>query len=86
MTRKRLSGRSGFTMCHSDILPLLIRNQSKSEWLEDFRGHDSSGVHASGDEKVKTARAAAVPQIGSLSFASIGSLKRLLRRAVLCDQ
>jgi hypothetical protein len=83
MTWKRLSGRSGFTMCHSAILPLLIRNQSRSDWPEDFKGHDSSGVHASGDEKVKMATAAAVAQIGSLSFASIGSLNRLLRRAVL---
>lgn len=83
MTLKRLSGRSGFTICHNDILALLMRTQSKSEWSEDFRGHDSSGVRASGDEKDKIARAAAVPQIGSLSFALMGSLNRLLRRAVL---
>lgn len=83
MTWKRLSGRSGFTMCQSDILPLLIRSQSKFEGSEGLRGHDSSGVHASGDAKDKIARAAAVPQIGSLSFALIGSLNRLLKRAVL---
>lgn len=83
ITQNRLSGRSGFTMSHSDIFPLLIRSQSKSEWSDGFKGHDSSGVHASGEEKVSMARAAAVPQIGSLSFAIIGSLNRLLRSAVL---
>lgn len=83
MTWKRLSGRSGFTMCHRDILPLFIRSQSKFEWSEGFNGHDFSGVHASGDEKANIARAAAVPQIGSLSFALIGSLNLLLKRAVL---
>ncbi|KAJ6096015.1 hypothetical protein N7486_006761 [Penicillium sp. IBT 16267x] len=83
MTQKRLSGRNGFTMSHSAILLLLIRNQSKLELSEHFKGHASSGVYASGDEKDKIARAAAVPQIGSLSFALIGSLNRLLRRAVL---
>jgi hypothetical protein len=44
MMRKRLSGRSGLAMRHNDILPLLIRNHSKSEESEGFRGHDSSGV------------------------------------------
>ena len=83
MTQKRLSRRSGLIMRHNDILPLLIRNHSKSEGSEGFRGHDSSGVQASGDEKVKIARAAAVPHIGSLSFVSIGSLNRLLKRVVL---
>lgn len=73
-------------MRHSDILPLPIRNHSKSEGSEGLRGHDSSGVHASGDEKLKTARAAAVPHIESLAFVSIGSRSRLLKRAVPCDQ
>lgn len=86
MTRKRLSGRSGFTICHNDILPFVISNKSKSEEPDDFRGHASSGVRASGDEKVKTTRAAAVPQIGSLSFASIGSFSRLFKRTVLLYQ
>ena len=83
MTRNRLSGRSGLVMCHSDILPLLIRNHSRSEGPEGFDGHDSSGVYASGKENVKMARAAAVPQTASISFVSIGSLSRLLKRAVL---
>lgn len=60
-----------------------MRNQSKSEGAEGFMGHDSSGVQASGDENDRMARAAAVPHIGSLSPASIGSLSRLLSRVVL---
>jgi hypothetical protein len=83
MTQKRLSGRSGFTMSHSAILLLLICIQSKLELSDDFKGHDSSSVYASGDEKDKIAKAAAVPQIASLSSALIGPLNRLLRRAVL---
>jgi hypothetical protein len=83
MTLKRLSGRSGLTTCHSDILPLLMRIQSKSEEPVDFRGHDCSGVCASGDEKVKITSAAAVPHIGSLALASIGSLRHLFKRIVL---
>jgi hypothetical protein len=69
-------------MSHSDILPLLIRNQFRSEETEGFKGHESSGVYASGKEKVKRARAAAVPQTASISFVSIGSLSRLLKRVV----
>lgn len=86
MMRKILFGRSGFTIFHRDILPLPMYTQSRSDWLEEFKGHDSSGVRASGDEKDKTARAATVPQIGSLSSSLIGFLNRLLRRVVLWDQ
>lgn len=86
MTRNILFGRSGFIIFHSDILPLPMCTQSRSDWLEEFKGHDSWGVRASGDEKDKMARAAAVPQIGSLSFSSIGFFNRLLRRVVLWDQ
>lgn len=86
MTLKRLSGRSGLIMCHSDILPLLMRIQSKSEDPVDFRGQDCSGVYASGDEKVKMTSAAAVPHIGSLDLGSIGPRSRLFKRTVLWDQ
>lgn len=86
ITRKRLSERIGLMMCHKDILPLLILNQSKSEEPADFRGHACSGVHVLGDEKIKIARAVAVPQIGSLSFGSMGSLSLLFNRTVLRDQ
>lgn len=83
MTWKILSGLSGLTMCHNDIFALLIRNQSNSEELPLLIGHASPGVFAPGDEKDKMARAAAVPQIGSLSCAAIGFLSRLFKRIVL---
>ncbi|KAK5636428.1 hypothetical protein RRF57_012140 [Xylaria bambusicola] len=86
MTRNRLSTRNELTVHHNDILPLIMRSHSRPAGPEGFSDHDYSATHASGDEKDNTARAVAVPQMGSLSFVSMYSLSLLLKRAVLREQ